>query len=216
MLADERRHFGRIHLDAPIPARLGDARVSVIDLALNGAHIASEARFTPSAAAELKFEWNAKSVDLKCEVIRCTLYSFAKGPTEKSTYRTGLHIVESFGDSDRVLREVIATHVINALEEQKANARGVPPVGPYFYVEGKSDRYRRCEFNDDKWRRTETNRPEQPLSGFTISADVPIRYVDMLCETYQRSDEEGRRLTRILAQLSTSKAEGVPTRRYFP
>jgi hypothetical protein len=213
---EDRRRFHRIHLDAPLPAYMGSVAVKVIDLSLNGARIVSDARFTPGTDHELKFEWNDMDMRATCEVIRCTLFSFAKAPGEKSLYQTGVKLKETIGNSDRALRELIGSYVIRALEEQKANARGLPPLGPYAYIEGKGDRFRRCELVDGKWRRTETNRPEQPPNGFTISADIAPYYIELLCQTYQLTDEEGRRLTQTLAQLSINKAEGIPTRRYLP
>jgi PilZ domain len=213
---EERRQFHRIHLDAPIAARMHDVPVQVIDLSLNGARVISDARFSPGAEHELLFSWNNMQVRLTCNVVRCTLFSFAKAPGEKSTYQTGLRIRETIGDSDRVMRDLIAWYVVRALEEQKANARGIPPLESYAYVEGKGDRYRRCELIEGKWRRSETTRPDQPPNGFTISADIRPYYVDLLCETYQMLDEDGRRLTQTLAQLSISKAEGIPTRRFLP
>ncbi len=213
---EERRQFHRIHLDVPIQARVGDVPVEVRDVSLNGTRVVGEARFGPGSEHNLDFVWNDCAIKLIVTVVRCTLHSFAKAPGEKSTYQTGLRIRETVGKSDRYLRELIASYVIHALEEQKANARGLPPLGPYAYIEGKGDRFRRCELTDDKWRRSETTRADQPPNGFTVSADVRPYYVDLLCETYQASDEEGRKLTQTLAQLSISKAEGVPTRRYLP
>jgi hypothetical protein len=211
-----KRHFERIHFEHALPARLGEFPVQLIDLAIGGARIMGETRFTPGSTHELRVEWEGKTIRMNCRVTRCTLHTFAKAPGEKSTYESGLHIEETIGDSHLAMRELIATYVMRALEEQKANWRGAYPIGPYVYMEGKSDRYRRCELVDGKWRRTATSRPEQPLTGFTVSADVPPRYVDLLCETYEMTNDEGRRLTRILAELSISKAEGVPTRRYVP
>ena len=213
---EERRQFHRIHIDAPIEARMGEVTVTLKDVSLNGARVVGEARFAPGSEHELHFAWNDTKIDCIVQVVRCTLFSFAKSPGEKSAYQTGLRIRETLGNSDRALREMIGAHVIHALEEQKANARGLPPLGPYFYLEGKGDRYRRCELVEGKWRRSETTRSEQPQNGFTVSADVRPYYVDLLCQTYQLSDEEGRRLTQTLAQLSISKTEGVPTRRYLP
>ena len=213
---EERRQFHRIHLDVPIAARLGDVPVELRDVSLNGARVVGEARFGPGTEHNLEFIWNDCPIALTVTVVRCTLYSFAKTPGDKSTYQTGLRIRETIGKADRYLRELIASYVIRALEEQKANARGLPPLGPYGYVEGKGDRFRRCELTDGKWRRSETTRADQPPNGFTVSADVRPYYVDLLCETYQAADEEGRKLTQTLAQLSISRAEGVPTRRYMP
>ena len=206
---EDRRRFGRIHFDEPIAARLGDTRVQILDVSLAGARIASAARFAPGAASALKFNWDDKPVEATSAVIRCTLY-------ERDKYQTGLRFDELIGDSHIVIREMIATHVFRALEEQKANAHGIPPVGPYVHVEGKLEHYRRCEFTDGRWKRISTTSSMQPVEGFTISAEVAHRYVDLLCETYEKADAEGRRLTRILAQLSINKAEGVPTRRYIP
>ena len=195
---------------------MNDVPVEVRDVSLNGARVVGEARFGPGTEHNLKFVWNDCPIELTVTVVRCTLHSFAKAPGEKSTYATGLRIRETIGKADRYLREMIASYVIRALEEQKANARGLPPLGPYAYVEGKGDRFRRCELVDGKWRRSETTRSDQPPDGFTVSSDVKPYYVDLLCETYQMADEEGRMLTQTLAQLSISKAEGVPTRRYLP
>ena len=213
---EERREFHRIQLEQPLVANLGNVVVEVRDVSLTGARVVGEARFGPGTEHELKFAWNDMEMRFQVSVVRCTLFSFAKAPGEKSVYQTGLRIRESLGNSDRHLREMIASYVIRALEEQKANARGLPPIGPYGYLEGKGDRFRRCEYIDGKWRRTETTRAEQPPVGFTVSADVRPYYVDLLCETYQAADEEGRRLTQTLAQLSINKTEGVPTRKYLP
>ena len=213
---EDRRQFGRIHFDRPLPARVGETRVSILDLAVNGASVAGDARFSPAASVELKFSTDAGPVEAMCKVIRCTLAQFARSAAERAVYNTGLHFVEFVGDSDRVVRETIAQHVIRALEEQKANARGIPPIEALLHVDANIERFRRCELVDGKWKRTETSSNEQPLSGFTVAADVPIRYVDLLCDTYQRADEEGRRLTKMLAQLSIASGEGVPVRRYLP
>lgn len=211
-----KRQFERIHFEPPIAARLGDASVRLLDLALGGGRLLSQTRLVPGSARELRVDWEGKTIRLNCTVTRCTLQTFAKGPSEKSVYELGLHIVETLGDSHILMRELIATHVMRALDEQKANWDGIPPIGPYVHLEGKSDRYRRCELIGGAWQTSATTRPEQPLNGFTISAEVPPHYIDLLCETYETTNAEGRRLTRLLAELSISKAEGVPTRRYFP
>ena len=114
------------------------------------------------------------------------------------------------------MHELIAYFVGKALDEQRANWDGVPPLGPYVHVEGKGNRFKKCELLNGQWKIGSTTSPIQPLTGFTVSAEVAPHYLDMLCKTYEMTDDEGRRLTRILAELSINKAEGVPTRRYIP
>jgi hypothetical protein len=84
------------------------------------------------------------------------------------------------------------------------------------YQPEKGELLRRCEFIDGEWRKSETIRRQQPPNGFTISADVDPDHVQMLCETWQTTTPEGRRLTQLLAELSISSSEGIPTRRYVP
>ena len=37
-----------------------------------------------------------------------------------------------------------------------------------------------------------------------------------LCDTYATANNENRKLIKLMAELSISKAEGIPTRRYSP
>src|SRR5712691_7003604 len=75
---EERRQFHRIHLDAPIPARMHDVQVELVDLSLNGARVIGEARVVPATEYELSFQLNDQDARLTDFVVRRTLFSFAK------------------------------------------------------------------------------------------------------------------------------------------
>ena len=215
----DRRRYGRIELDdEPIPAVLDGVAVQVIEVSVVGCRIAHDTRFAPTTDPRtLDINWNGREMRFWSEIVRSTLFKVGRGPHDKSIYHSGIRFIEAAGESEATLREVIAGRIIRALDEQKANARGIPPtLSGYTYQIGKSNRYRRCEFTGDRWRNMETNRTEQPESGFTISADVEPSQVELLCRTYERTDEPGRRLTQILAELSIRKDEGTPVRRYTP
>ncbi len=212
----ERRRFGRIQLELPLAARFGESRVRVLELSLFGFLIAHEGRFQPGDTRHLGLEWNGAKIELVCRIARSTLYRLAKAMGERSLYHSGLHIVEAVGNSHLRLRELIGDRIIRALEEQKANARGIPPLAAYMYQPEKGELYRRCELIDGVWRKTETMHPDQPRNGFTVSAEVDPYHVEMLCQTWENTTAEGRRLTQMLAALSVDQAEGVPTRRYVP
>ena len=211
-----KREFERVHFEHPIPAQLSGQAVAVIDLAIGGARLLGTSRVKPTSAHELRIDWSGESIILKCSVTRCVIQTFATKPDAKSTYEIGVRILDTVGDSDRKLHHLIGEFVLRAIDEQRANWNGVPPIGPYVHIEGKSGRYRRCQYFNNDWNVTETTQPEQPINGFTVSAEVSPRYIQMLCQTWEKTDDEGRRLTRILAELSINKAEGVPTRRYIP
>jgi len=199
-----------------LTGRFGGSRVRVFELSVTGFKVAHEARYAPGEVDHLVLDWNGIRLDLICRLIRSTLHRLSKSLSEKSIYHSGLQIVDSIGDAYEKLRELIAERIIRALEEQKANARGIPPLAAYMYQPGKGELYRRCEFVGGEWRKTETEHPEQPTAGFTISADVEPEHVDLLCRTWESTTTEGRRLTQMLAALSISRNEGVPVRRYVP
>ncbi len=212
----ERRRYGRIRLDEFLPGRFGAARVSVFELSVTGFMIAHERRYAPGEVDHLVVEWNGTTIDLVCRLVRSVLWRLSKSSAEKSIYHSGLHIIESVGESYHQLRELVAERIIRALEEQKANARGIPPLAAYMYQPGKGEVFRRCELVDGVWRRSETARRDQPANGFTVSAEVDPAHLEMLCRTWEITTAEGRRLTQMLAALSINPTEGIPTRRYEP
>ena len=215
-MKSERRRYGRIHLDEPMPARFGEADVRVIELSVVGFLIAHEGRFEPGDIRHFALPFEGGTIALECSVARSTLYRLGKTLGSKSVYHTGLRIIRFENDGFPRLRQLIAERIVRALDEMKANARGIPPLAAYMYQPAKGELFRRCELVDGAWRRSETIRPNQPPNGFTISAEVDPEHVDLLCETWERTSNEGRRLTQLLAELSISTSEGIPTRRYVP
>ncbi len=213
---EDKRRFGRVMLDSPLPAQINNVPVEVVELSVVGFRVAHEMRFPPGYTATIKVQWGSRELKFECTVIRSTLFHLAKTAGEATVYHSGVQIERSIDDSEKLLRDLIYERVMRALEEQKENARGVPPIGRYTYVVGKGDRFRRCEFDGAKWRRFETTQPAQPALGFTIAADVEPHQIDLLCQTYETANDIGRKLTQILAQLSISKKEGTATRRYVP
>ena len=213
---DERRRFGRIELDEPLKGSIDGVPVDVVEVSIAGFRVTHQARFAPGQGSELRVSWRGKEMRFSCGVARSTLSRLAKTPAEKSIYQSGIRVDEAFGDSEAVLRDLIAERVMRALSEQKENARGVPPTIEYTYQVGKGDRFRRCELSEGKWKSFDTTRSEQPAEGFTVSVEIDAAQVDILKRTYESVGSEGRRLTKMLAELSIKKTEGGPTRRYIP
>jgi hypothetical protein len=187
-------------------------------MSVSGVRVLHENRFParPDGLHQLWFDWNEHTLRFQVELIRTTIARLAKKPGEKSLYDSGLRFFRGDAKSNDLLRDLIAEYVVRSLNEQLANAHGIPPLAAYSYQTGKGNRYRHCEFVNGAWRRSETFDPQQPELGFTISADLDPEHVEILCRTWEAVGPEGRRLTQLLAQLSISKTEGIPTRRYEP
>jgi hypothetical protein len=214
---EERRKVSRVKLSRPLSGQIGAARVYLVDASVEGIRIAHQGAISVvGQSCRVSFDWEGRSIELVCQVIHNSLFRLAKTAEEKSIYHAGLRIAEATGDSRAVLRQLVADCVARALDEQKANARGIPAAAVQAFQTGKGNDFIRCELVEGTWRRTATNRSEQPVNGFTISAEEERDQVEMLCQTFQSADAAGRKLIQAMAEMSISKSEGVPTRRYNP
>jgi hypothetical protein len=206
-----------VRLVRPLVGRVGTARVFLIEASLSGVLIAHQGNIPPEGAtAVVMFEWDGIAVALECHIVRNLLQKMARNANEKSVYHAAMEITRASDNAMKTLRDMISEVVARALDEQKANARGIPAVAAQTFQTGKGSQFLRLELLNGAWRRTETTRPDQPMNGFTISADEPPEHIALLCETYASTDNENRKLIKVMAELSISKAEGIPTRRYSP
>jgi hypothetical protein len=213
----ERRKVSRVKLPQPLGGKAGTARVFLIDASVEGIRVAHQGTLPAvGQTCHVSFDWQGHPIELDCEVIHNTLFKLAKAAGEKSVYHGGLRITNAEASSRTNLKQLISDCVARALDEQKANARGMPATAALSFQTGKGTAYLRCELVDGVWRKTSTSRPEQPSNGFTISAEEEREQVEMLCQTFETADAAGRKLIRTLAEMSISKNEGVPTRRYTP
>jgi len=214
---EERRRYQRVRLVRPLVARVGQARVFLLEVSLNGVLIAHQGNIPPEGGTcVVMFEWENIAVALECRIIRSTLQKMARNANEKSVYHAAMEIIRASETAMKTLRDLITEIVARALDEQKANARGIPAVAAQTFQTGKGSQFLRMELLNGAWRKTETTRPDQPMNGFTISAEEPPDHIAMLCETYEAATNENRKLIKMMAELSISKAEGIPTRRYSP
>jgi hypothetical protein len=214
---DERRQFGRVTPVQRIRGTVGSVVVVVIDVSLAGVRVAHQEPLPPvGGTSVLKFEWEGRRFSGPCEVRRTRTEKPARSEFEKPLYHSGLFLPVE-GENERVLREIVASAVSRALDEQKANANGIPAIAAQSFQTGKGDDFVRYELKGGTWTQTPTRDPKQPHGeGFTISASESPGKASMLCRAYESGDADGRRLIRTFASLSISKVEGVPTRRYTP
>ena len=165
---------------------------------------------------KIEFEWEARRLQFECEVVHNDLHKLAKSEHEKSTYHAGAHFIHAMGDSAITLRKIVIDHVERALDEQRANAKGIPAIAAQMYQTGKSREFIRCQLVNGEWRRTNSTRNDQPDNGFTVAADEDPAQLDMLCEAFASGDTETRKMIRAMAEASIGTKDGVPTRRYNP
>ncbi|MGN6182076.1 MAG: PilZ domain-containing protein [Thermoanaerobaculia bacterium] len=213
----ERRSYGRVTPVERIRGMAGSVVIYVVDLSLSGLRVAHQESLPKTGEiCQIVFTWQGRRVSMRCEVRRTEVAKAARTLLEKTLYHTGLAIVQKDEVADATLREIIEAAVTRALDEQKANAMGIPAIAAQSVQTGKGDELLRCELGPHGWTKTRTTDRNQPRHGFTVSADEELSKVDMLCRAYESGDAEGRKLIRTFASLSISRSEGIPTRRYAP
>lgn len=213
--SSDRRRFEHLTLPKPLPARFGSEKVFILDISINGARVAHQHPKLATSSELLRFEWHAAELAFECEVLRTSSDSTKIGSS--TVWESGLLFLEAIGGSDGTIRELLADQILRVLDERKANARGIPPIAAtYVKTGGREGGYIVWRLASGQWRSSSSDRPDQPADGFTVSARESSDQVEMLRETYENSDFEGRKMIRKMAELATSTPEGVATRKFQP
>jgi hypothetical protein len=213
----ERRSVQRVRLMDRLRGTIGSARVYIADVSLQGVRVLHQEPIGKTGdVVNLVFTWESSGITLRCEIARSLLFR-AESSTGRSLFHSGLRIVQASMSARSALRDLIATHVARALDEQKANARGLPAIAPLSFQTGHDSHYVRHELSLGRWRETATTDSAQPAHGFTVAASHSPHEIEMLRSAYERgTGADGRDLIRRLAQLSIGTKEGIPTRRFVP
>jgi hypothetical protein len=214
---DERRQFGRVTPVQRIRGAVGPVVVYVLDVSLAGVRVAHQDPLPEiGKTTPLVFTWEGRRFSGTCEVRRTKVEKPAKSKFEKPLYHSGLFITAQDELSERIIKDIIQACYERAMDEQRANAEGIPAIAAQSFQTGKGDNYIRCELRPTGWVKSDTRDAQQPYDGFTVSASETPQKIAMLCRTWEIGDAEARRLIKTFAALSISKAEGIPTRRYTP
>ena len=195
MAGEERREFQRLNLTRPADGWLGDYAIRLLDVSATGALIECDDDIEVGSRALLKFWWRGEEIEITSDVVR------------NADGQTGLHFTE---DSPE-LRRLIADSANELLRAQEANAMGDRArnvIGDETLTAASSridTHYITWLLGEDgQWERRASLISEQPENGFTISAAETPDQVAMLCSSYAAGDAEGRRLIKLLAELSVA------------
>jgi hypothetical protein len=215
----ERRRPQRVRLAPPLKGSADAQRIYVRDVSLTGLGIAHRDPLgAPGTECKVTIEWDGHKILLRCEMRWSLPHTTGRGASAKRFWHSGMRILDALTpESGRLLlRDLVEHHVARALDEQKANARGIPAVAAQSFQTGASSTFRRHELIGVVWRSSETNERAQPPNGFTVAADHAPAEVEMLRGAYEAADRAGREMIRKLAEMSIASTAGIPTRKYEP
>jgi len=181
----------------------------ILDIGVAGAFLEHYGALESGHQFRLSFRWRGQDVEFVCEVARSAIVRSPGGDGQSVVSHSGVRFVESIGDSQDRLQDMMATFVGKVLAAQKANATGTVDVAGDAILGqlGEARRLRSRGYvsyrlQNHSWWRVPTDSPEQPPDGFTVAAYEDEEELETLCRTYEQTDEEGRRLIRLVAELS--------------
>ncbi len=214
MVTNDRREFQRLHLAKPILAQLDSQNALILDIGVGGAFIEHYGMVAPGQRFQLTFRWMGEDVTFIVEVIRTSEVRKPGGDMQSTVAHTAVHFVEAKGDAENRLHAMMATFVGKVLAAQKSNASGdlTDSAGARILAQlGEARRMRTrgyiaYHFKDGAWWRVPTDSALQPPDGFTVAAYEDEEELVQLCGSYETADEEGRRLIRLVAELSVLSA----------
>lgn len=207
---EERREFQRLTLSPSIAARLGPSDVSILEIGVLGARVQHT---TPLEMeyANLQFACKTGEIDLKCEVVR-TLPASAQFPARG--FESGLRFLAAVSESGDRLRTMLADLVTRELEVRRTTPSKTPlpakTVDGDRTVRGSDAGFLCYRLEGGRWSKRAVFLPEQPSTGFTVARASDADEIQRLCRVYEASDDEGRRLIQLFAELSVSDVLEIP------
>ncbi len=213
LVGEERREFQRLRLDPPIPGSFGGTDVTILEIGILGARVHHAIRLPEYG--QLRLSADGEDIEMKCEVVRTT-------PSDITTYgetgfESGVRFLAAMGESGDKLRDMLARLVQHEFEvRRQMPANSIPhdhsSVDGDRTVRGSDAAFLCYRLENGKWHKRRVFLPEQPGTGFTVARTEDSSEMQRLCRVYEASDEEGRRLIRLFAELSVSDALEIPPR----
>ncbi|HEX8152535.1 MAG TPA: PilZ domain-containing protein [Thermoanaerobaculia bacterium] len=208
MVDDDRRRFQRLKLAKPILGTMDDANILILDIGIGGAQIEHYGEVSPGQRFTISFRWQSEDVQFVSEIARTEIVRQPGGDAKSVVSHTGVRFVEPIGDSETRLQDLLTSFVGKVLLAQRANASGdAREQGMVLEQLGEARRKRRRGYVSyrligGKWWRVPTESATQPADGFTVAAYEDEEELETLCRTYEAADDEGRRLIRLVSELS--------------
>lgn len=228
-----RRSLGRVTFRMPRPARFATHDVILVDLGVRGAGVRHHLKITPGTRGLLRFRLERQYHEVECSLVRSRLELVRQGDRTLQIYRSALRFEAvsqaANGDGLDSIREALKKRVERAIRRQQADAFGNPElmsgteessgaVNINLLASWMETRhYVRCTLDRaGQWKTERVDTADQPLTGFTVSADEGEGEIALLRKTWEEADADLRSLIRMFAQLALADPSDEKRGRYEP
>jgi hypothetical protein len=214
MVEQDRRQFQRLKLARPILATFDGQNALVLDVGIGGALIEHYGPSAPGERRTLRFRWDSQEIVALTEVVRSTLQRQVAGDGSSVLSHSATRFVDVSDDSAYWLQQMMATFVGKVLAAQRSNMLGhfgkdtIDGTASLSDLGGarrsRTRGFIKFRLMGSSWWKAPTDSPAQPIDGFTVAASEDEEELETLCRAYEQADDEGRRLIRLVAELSAA------------
>jgi hypothetical protein len=199
----DRRRDDRLRLTHMVPTRIGRGEGELVDLSPGGARIRHSVGLRRGTRTRVRLTWR----DEKITVTAVVLASRVVGLTRPADGATVFETRVEFQDLSRHERGVL-DHLLGALQNHLlwtcvANMNGwhddLPSSGP---MQSHSSSYLQCRRIGNSWSRKWTADGTLPRNGFVVPATTPTEEIELLCQTFEQLDDDGRHLLRLMCEAA--------------
>ncbi|HEX7152985.1 MAG TPA: hypothetical protein VF618_15965 [Thermoanaerobaculia bacterium] len=190
-----------LRLAKPIPARLGNEAVLLLDVGPSRALLSGRCSYAAGTEHELAFADGGIRVKLRCLIT--AIAEHASSPD--------LDLLVRFAGHSDALAEFLARYEEQIHRAEEANAEGDAAgnvidgdrtLADLGSAARSQETFLRCRLGLGGWNREVTAQREQPPDGFTVAASETDDQVLLLQLAYEESDAHERGLLREFAAAS--------------
>jgi hypothetical protein len=191
----DRRRFPRLRLNEPIRTVIGRGVGTLVDLSANGARIRHEAPVALGARVRVTFDWKGERFEATAEVLASRVASLG----DATRFESRLRFLSVPERSQEILARTMTDALDDDLRKWVANLHGWHEAAGQDDDETRGEgTYIRCRYVRGRWQQINTRDPLPPPDGFTVPAETDPAEIRTLCRTFEKSDEDGRSLVRLI------------------
>jgi hypothetical protein len=204
-MSQDRREFQRLRLAKPILALFDGQNALILDIGISGAFVEHYGEPKKGDRLRLLFRWKGIDTEFIAEIAHTIV---VRRTANAIVSHSGVRFVQSIADAESRLNDMMATFVGKMLAAQKANAGATESAESGTLVDlggarrSRTPGYITYRLDGNQWSREMADTPTQPLNGFTVAAYEDESELESLCRAWETADAEGRRLIRLVAELS--------------
>jgi hypothetical protein len=179
----DRRQTPRFRFSFVMPAVLGRGDALIQDISVDGARVMHFSGLPLGTSVRLVFFYAGRRFAANARVLASRVVGLGSGPSGETSYQTRLRFIDTPEEAAQTL-----VHIIEAIDS-----------GRHDHGSGASRYYTRCRLRGRHWTKAWTRDALQPADGFTVPAKLSDGEIALLCEAYEKMDDDGRTLIRATA-----------------